>query len=61
MSTSKNPVKNIIYDALQKSASDHIIIHRIDPKNSVMEIDYEKITKAILKSLNDNGYKIVKN
>lgn len=61
MSTSNNPVKNIIYDALQQSASDYIIIHRIDPKNSAMEIDYEKITREILKSLAKNGYKIIKN
>ena len=60
MKYSKNPVKDIIYTALQNSASESIVIHRIDQKNSAMEINYEKITKSILKSLNDGGYKIVK-
>ena len=59
MSTSKNPVKNILYGALQKSV-DYISIHRIDRENSIIDIDYEKITKTILKSLSESGYKIIK-
>ena len=55
-----NPVKDIIYQALQDSASNNIVMHTIDDQNGVIEINYEKITKAILKSLNSNGYKIVK-
>jgi nitrogen regulatory protein PII-like uncharacterized protein len=55
-----NPVKDIIYQALQDSASNNIVMHTIDDENGVIEINYEKITKAILKSLNNNGYKIVK-
>lgn len=55
-----NPVKEIIYQALQDSAPDGIIMHAIDNDNGVIEIDYEKITKAILKSLAEENYKIVK-
>lgn len=60
MKYSKNPVKDIIYQALQNSVTEHIVMHKIDNDNSVMEVDYEKITKSILKSLNENQYKIVK-
>ena len=56
----KNPVKEIIYEALQGSASNSIIMHAIDKDNGVIEIDYEKITRAILKSLAENEYKITK-
>jgi len=55
-----NPVKNIIYQALQDCASDSIVMHAIDDKNGVIEIDYEKITRAILKSLSRENYKITK-
>ena len=54
-----NPVKQIIYQALQDSAPQGIVMHAIDNDNGVIEIDYEKITKAILKSLAKDGYKIV--
>lgn len=60
MKYSKNPVKDIIYQALQNSVTEHIVIHKIDNDNSIMEVDYEKITKSILKSLNENKYKIIK-
>lgn len=56
---SKNPIKDLIYQALQDSASNNIVMHKIDDENGVIEIDYEKITKAILKSLAKAGYKII--
>lgn len=56
---SKNPVKDLIYQALQDSAPNNIVMHAIDHDNGVIEIDYEKITKAILKSLSSAGYKII--
>jgi nitrogen regulatory protein PII-like uncharacterized protein len=59
MSYSKNPVKDIIFQALQNSASDNIVMHTIDDENGVIEIDYEKITRAILKALNNAKYKII--
>lgn len=54
-----NPVKEIIFNALQNSYSDSIVIHTIDDENSAIEMDYHKITKAILKALGENNYKIV--
>lgn len=60
MSISKNPVKNIIFEALQNSVPEYVIVHKIDPQNSAIEIDYEKITKHILRLLAKNGYKITK-
>ena len=59
MSYSKNPVKELIYQALQDSAANNIVMHTIDDQNGVIEIDYEKITRAILKSLSNAGYKII--
>lgn len=56
----KNPVKNIIFKALQYSASDSITMHAIDHDNGVIDIDYEKITKAIMSALASEGYKITK-
>ena len=41
---SKNKVKQIIYSSLQESANNGIQVHRIDSVNSIIEIDYEKIT-----------------
>lgn len=55
-----NPVKEIIFKSLQDTASNNIVMHTIDNEHGVIEIDYEKITKAILKSLNSEGYKIIK-
>jgi hypothetical protein len=54
-----NPIKDIIFKALQDSFSANVVFHTIDDKNSTIEMDYEKITKAILKSLAQAEYKIV--
>lgn len=54
-----NPIKDIIFKALQDSFSQNVVFHTIDDKNSIIEMDYEKITKAILKSLSQAEYKIV--
>lgn len=56
----KNPIKNIIFNALQNSASDNIKIHEIDFDNGVIDINYENITKAIMSALTSEGYKITK-
>jgi len=56
---SKNKVKQIIYNSLQESANDGIQVHRIDSVNSIIEIDYEKITNKILKDLAKEKYKII--
>lgn len=56
---SKNPIKDLIFVALQDSFSSSVTFHKIDEDNSVIEMDYHKITKAILKSLAKDGYKIV--
>jgi hypothetical protein len=55
---SKNPVKDLIFVALQDSFSDSVTFHKIDEDNSIIEMDYENITKAILKSLAKEGYQI---
>lgn len=55
-----NPVKQIIYQALQDSAPEGIVMHAIDNDNGVIEIDYEKITRAILKALTKENYQIMK-
>jgi hypothetical protein len=55
---SKNPIKDLIFVALQDSFSDSVVFHKIDDDNSIIEMDYEKITKAILKSLAKEGYQI---
>lgn len=54
-----NTIKDIIFKALQDSFSENVVFHKIDEKNSIIEMDYEKITKAILKSLAQAEYKIV--
>ena len=54
-----NPIKGIIFKALQDSFSESVVFHKIDDTNSIIEMDYEKITKAILKSLAQADYKIV--
>ena len=56
---SKNPIKDLIFVALQDSFSSSVTFHKIDEDNSVIEMDYDRITKAILKSLAKDGYKIV--
>ena len=56
----KNQIKDIIFNALLTSYSDSIIIHKIDSKNSAIEMDYHKITKEILDAIDKNGYKIIK-
>jgi len=56
---SKNPIKDLIFVALQDSFSDSVTFHKIDDDNSVIEMDYDKITKAILKSLDQEGYRII--
>jgi hypothetical protein len=53
-----NPIKNIIFKALQDSFSENVIFHKIDDSNSIIEMNYEKITKTILKCLAQSGYKI---
>ena len=53
-----NPVKDIIFKALQDSFSANVTFHKIDDDNSVIEMDYNKITKEILKSLAKAGYQI---
>ena len=55
---SKNPVKDLIFVALQDSFSDSVVFHKIDDDNSIIEMDYNKITRAILKSLAKEGYQI---
>lgn len=54
-----NPIKDTIFKALQDSFSENVVFHTIDDKNSIIEMDYEKITKSILKSLAQAEYKIV--
>ena len=56
----KNKIKDIVFNALLTSYSDSIIIHKIDSKNSAIEMDYNKITKEILDAIDKNGYKIIK-
>ena len=56
----KNQIKDIVFNALLTSYSDSIIIHKIDSKNSAIEMDYNKITKEILDAIDKNGYKIIK-
>ena len=55
---SKNPIKDLIFVALQDSFSDSVVFHKIDEDNSIIEMDYEKITRSILKSLAKEGYQI---
>lgn len=55
-----NPVKDIIFKALQDSFSSSVTFHQIDNDNSIIEMDYNKITKIILKSLASDGYQITK-
>jgi len=55
-----NPIKDIIFKALQDSFSENVTFHKIDDSNSIIEMDYEKITKSILKSLASEGYQITK-
>jgi len=45
--------------ALQDSFSDSVTFHKIDEDNSIIEMDYEKITKSILESLDQEGYRII--
>ncbi len=56
---SKNPIKDLIFVALQDSFSDSVTFHKIDDDNSIIEMDYEKITKTILESLDQEGYRII--
>lgn len=55
-----NNVKEIIFDALQHSYADAVIVHKIDSENSAIEMDYHMIAYAIIEKLNDCGYQITK-
>lgn len=53
-----NPVKDIIFKALQDSFSENVVFHKIDDDNSIIEMDYNEITREILKYLSKEGYQI---
>jgi hypothetical protein len=53
-------IKNIIFNALQDSYVDCVIIHKIDNQNSAIEMDYHKIAKFLIDSLLDKNYEITK-
>jgi hypothetical protein len=53
-------IKEIIFDALQHSYADAVIVHKIDSENSAIEMDYHMIAYAIIDKLNENKYQIVK-
>jgi hypothetical protein len=53
-------IKNIIFNALQDSYVDCVIIHKIDNQNSAIEMDYHKIAQSLLDALFNKNYKITK-
>ena len=53
-------IKEIIFDALQHSYADAVIVHKIDSENSAIEMDYHMIAYTIIDKLNENKYQIVK-
>lgn len=55
-----NKIQDIIFDALQNSYVDAIVIHKIDSENSAIEMDYYKITEELMDALDKNGYHISK-
>jgi hypothetical protein len=55
-----NDIKEIIFDALQNSYADAVIVHKIDSENSAIEMDYHMIAYSIINSLDENGYQIIK-
>ncbi len=52
-------IDQIIFESLKNIFNTALIIHTIDSANSAMEIDYEKIAKAIIDDLGNNNYFIV--
>lgn len=54
-------IKEIIFDALQHSYADSVIVHKIDSENSAIEMDYESIAAAIINALTNKDYIILKN
>lgn len=53
-------LKEILSNALQESYVQSVIVHKIDNENSAIEMDYDTIVFAILQSLKDNDYEIIK-
>ena len=54
-----NPIKIIIFKSLQDSFAENVTFHKIDDENSIIEMDYERITREILRDLQKEGYSIV--
>lgn len=54
-----NPIKVVIFKSLQDSFAENVIFHKIDDENSIIEMDYESITREILRDLQKEGYSIV--
>ena len=54
-----NPIKVVIFKSLQDSFAENVTFHKIDDENSIIEMDYERITKEILRDLQKEGYSIV--
>lgn len=53
-------IEQIIFDSLKNVFTSALTVHTIDDQNSAMELDYEKIAKAIIDDLGKNNYFIVK-
>ena len=54
-----NPIKVVIFKSLQDSFAENVTFHKIDDENSIIEMDYERITREILRDLQKEGYSIV--
>ena len=54
-----NPIKVVIFKSLQDSFAENVTFHKIDDENSIIELDYERITREILRDLQKEGYSIV--
>lgn len=54
-----NPIKVVIFKSLQDSFAENVTFHKIDDENSIIEMDYESITREILRDLQKEGYSIV--
>ena len=54
-----SPIKVVIFKSLQDSFAENVTFHKIDDENSIIEMDYERITREILRDLQKEGYSIV--
>ena len=53
-----DPIKDVIFKSLQDSFAENVTFHKIDDDNSIIEMNYERITREILRDLQKQGYTI---